>query len=237
MGYVSTPPQTPSVAVSGSEDRFAVRRIYCVGRNYLAHIREMGNDERDPPFFFGKPADCIRETGGTVAYPPQTDNLHYEIEMVVAIGKGGRDIAPSDVHDHIWGAAVGIDLTRRDMQLVAKEMGRPWDLSKGFDGAAPISPLTPLADVPSLSSGRIWLSVNDEIRQEGDLSEMIWPVAEHVSILSHAVALQPGDLIFTGTPAGVGPVRPGDRIAGGVEGLTDIEIAIGPRHGTARDDL
>ncbi|MEO1066402.1 MAG: fumarylacetoacetate hydrolase family protein [Pseudomonadota bacterium] len=227
--FVINPPVQPSVAVADSATRFPVRRIFCVGRNYAAHAREMGKDpDREPPFFFTKPADAVVDSGVAVPYPPQTKNLHFEIELVVAMGKPGADIAPDEVYDHIWGAGVGIDLTRRDLQQTAKEMGRPWDLGKGFDHSAPIAPLTPIADVPSLEAGRIWLKVNDEIRQDADIEDMIWSVKDHVSILSRSVKLAPGDLIMTGTPAGVGPVVSGDLITGGVTGLTDIKTPIAP---------
>lgn len=228
--FVVQPPEQPSVAVAGSAARFPVRRIFCVGRNYAAHAREMGKDpDRELPFFFTKPADAVVDSGSTVPYPPLTENLHYEIELVVAIGRPGAGITADEVYDHLWGACVGIDLTRRDLQLEAKEKGRPWDMGKAFDHSAPMAPLTTMDAVPSLEHGRIWLAVNDEIKQDGDLSELIWSVSEHVSILSHSIALAAGDLVMTGTPAGVGPIGPGDVITGGVEGLTDIRIAIGER--------
>jgi len=226
--YVIDPPAQPSIAVAGRDARFPVRRIFCVGRNYAAHAREMGRDpERELPFFFTKPADAVVDNGATIPYPPQTGNLHYEIELVVAVGQGGTTIAEDRVYDHLWGAGAGIDLTRRDLQLQAKEKGRPWDMGKAFDRSAPMAPLTPLEAVPSLERGRIWLAVNGETKQEGDLSELIWSVREHVAILSGLVALAPGDLVMTGTPAGVGPVVPGDVITGGVEGLTEIRVTIG----------
>lgn len=225
--YVITPPEQASVAILDSQARFPVRRIFCVGRNYAAHAREMGKDpDREPPFFFMKPADAVTDSGVAIPYPPETSDLHYEIELVVAIGTGGADIAPQDVYAHLWGAGVGIDLTRRDLQGIAKNMGRPWDLGKGFDHSAPMAPLTPLADVASLEKGRIWLAVNGEVRQDADIGDMIWPVKDHVSILSRSVRLAPGDLIMTGTPAGVGAVRPGDVMSGGVAGLTDITTPI-----------
>lgn len=228
--YVIDPPVQPSVAVTGSAARFPVRRIFCVGRNYAAHAREMGKDpDRELPFFFTKPADAVVDSGATVPYPPLTGNLHYEIELVVAVGRGGVDIPEQDVYDHLWGACVGIDLTRRDLQLEAKEKGRPWDMGKAFDRSAPMSTVTPLDAVPSLENGRIWLAVNGDIKQDGDLSELIWSVREHVAILSSSIALAPGDLVMTGTPAGVGPVVPGDVVTGGVEGLEDIRITIGER--------
>ncbi len=228
--YVIAPPQQASIAVRGTTARFPVRRIFCVGRNYAAHAREMGRDpDREPPFFFTKPADAVVENGTTVPYPPDTGNLHYEIELVVAIGTGGRDIADIDVPAHLWGATVGIDLTRRDLQLDARDKGRPWDWGKAFDRSAPIAPLVPIADVPSLTEGRIWLAVNGETKQDADIADLIWSVNEHVSILSRSMELAAGDLVMTGTPAGVGPVVPGDVITGAVDGLADIAITIGER--------
>ena len=233
--YVIPPPPQASVAVAGTGARFPVRRIFCVGRNYEAHAREMGKDpSREPPFFFTKPADAVVDSGETVVYPPETSNLHHEIELVVAIGTGGRDIAESDVEAHLWGASVGIDLTRRDLQSSAKEMGRPWDFAKAFDRSAPVAPLVPIAGVASLTSGRIWLAVNDEVRQDADIGDLIWSVAEHVSILSRSMALAPGDLIMTGTPAGVGALVPGDVVTGGVDGIAGIRTPIGePAGGSA----
>jgi fumarylpyruvate hydrolase len=228
--YVLPPPAQASVAVVGTDDRFPVRRIFCVGRNYAAHAREMGRDpDREPPFFFTKPADAVVENGATVPYPPETENFHYEIELVVAIGKGGINIAEEEVPKHIWGATVGIDLTRRDLQLAARDKGRPWDWGKAFDQSAPISPLVPMADVQSLTKGRIWLAVNGQVKQDADIADLIWSVNEHVSILSQSMALAPGDIIMTGTPAGVGAIVPGDTVTGAVEGLADIAITIGER--------
>ena len=225
--FVIDPPAQASLAVHGSDARFPVRRIFCVGRNYAAHVREMGNDERDPPFFFTKPADAVVDTGSTVPYPPETEDFHHEIELVVVVGKSGANIAEADVVDHRWGATTGIDLTRRDLQLAARDKGRPWDWGKAFDKSAPIAPIVPIADVASLTEGRIWLDVNGENRQDADLKELIWPVAEHVAILSKSIRLEPGDVIMTGTPAGVGPMKPGDVVKGGVQGLPEIEITIG----------
>ena len=227
--YVFTPPPQASLAVQGSSDRFPVRRIFCVGRNYEAHVVEMGNDTREPPFFFTKPADAARDTPCTVPYPPLTEDLHFESELIIAIGKGGSDIAEADVMDHIWGASAGIDLTRRDLQAEAKKMGRPWDWGKAFDNSAPIAPIRPMAEVPSVEIGRIWLAVNGEMRQEADLRDMIWSVREHTATLSRAVTLAPGDIIMTGTPAGVGAVVPGDVLTGGVDGIAEFEVTIGPR--------
>ena len=227
MTFVLPPPEIPSVAVADSTARFPVHRIYCVGRNYAAHAREMGRDpDREPPFFFMKPADAVVPDGVEVPYPPQTENLHHEIELVIAIGKGGRDIAEADVHGHIFGYAVGNDLTRRDLQLAARDKGRTWDTGKGFDHSAPISAIRPAAKIGHPETGRIWLAVNDAVRQEGDLSELIWDVREIVSILSGLFSLQAGDLIFTGTPAGVGPLQRGDVITGGVDGVGTLTTRI-----------
>ncbi|TCT13451.1 fumarylpyruvate hydrolase [Tepidamorphus gemmatus] len=226
--FVFPPPAPPSVAVEGTRERFPVRRILCVGRNYAAHARELGNDpDREPPFFFLKPADCVVDSGATVPYPGLTTNLHHEIELVVAIGRGGSDIPAGLAHEHVYGYAAGIDLTRRDLQEEAKRLRRPWDWSKGFDQSAPCGPIRPVARAGHPSRGRITLAVGDEVRQDADLSEMIWGVAEIVSLASQAMALCPGDLIFTGTPAGVGPIERGDRVTGEIEGVGRIEISIG----------
>jgi fumarylpyruvate hydrolase len=225
--FVLPPPPVASVAVAGSAERFAVRRIFCVGRNYAAHARELGNDERDPPFFFTKPADAVVDSGAEIPYPPLTSNLHHEIELVVAIGKGGLHVPRADALAHVWGYGVGVDLTRRDLQDQAKKAARPWDWSKAFDQSAPCGPLVPAAKSGHPDKGRIWLAVNGAVKQDGDLAELIWPIADIVSICSEAVELQPGDLIFTGTPAGVGAVQAGDRITGGVNGIGEIAVTIG----------
>jgi fumarylpyruvate hydrolase len=228
MSYVLPPPPQASVAVAGSADRFPVRRIFCVGRNYAAHAREMGKDpDREPPFFFMKPADAVVDSGSTLPYPPQTKELHYEMEMVVALAKGGRNIARGKALDLVFGYGCGLDLTRRDLQQQAKDMGRPWDFGKGFDGSAPCAPIHRAAEVGHPEKGRIWLSVNGAVKQDGDLSELIWPIPDIISILSQSMRLEPGDLIFSGTPAGVGAVKPGDKLNGGVVGLTDIAVTIG----------
>jgi fumarylpyruvate hydrolase len=217
----------PAIAVANSEDLFPVRRIYCIGRNYGAHAREMGHDpDREPPFWFAKPADAVVPSGSVIDYPPRTENLHHEIELVVAIGKAGTDVAVGDALEHVYGYAVGIDLTRRDLQKEAKSLGRPWVTAKGFDQSAPVSALHTVADIGHPTSGRIWLSVNDEIRQQGDLNELIWSVAEAIAELSTLFALSPGDLIFTGTPAGVGPVVAGDQVTGGIDEIDEIKITI-----------
>ena len=233
MSYVIDPPPQASVAVVGTTNRFPIRRVFCVGRNYAAHAREMGKDpDREPPFFFTKPADAVVDAPCIVPYPPLTSDLHHEIELVVAIGKSGWNIAPEDVMDHIWGACVGIDLTRRDLQGEAKKMGRPWDWGKAFDFSAPMSALMPMSAGISLTSGRIWLAVNGEMRQDADIGDMIWPVVDHIAELSRAMALVPGDLVMTGTPAGVGAVGVGDVITGGVDGIGQLDVTIGERiHG------
>ena len=226
MSYVISPESRPALPVNGSSQTFPVRRIHCVGRNYADHVREMGNDERDPPFFFSKPADAILLEGSDFPYPPLSEDVQHEIELVVAIGTAGRSIAKEDALNHVYGYGVGIDMTRRDLQAKAKEMRRPWDGGKAFDHAAPCSAITPARDIGHPDKGRIWLSVNDEIRQDGDLDQQIWGVAESIWCLSQSVALEPGDLIMTGTPAGVGPVKPGDTMTGGIEGLGELRIQV-----------
>lgn len=217
----------PVVPVSGSEALFPVHRIYCVGQNYAAHTLEMGgNPEREAPFYFMKPADAVVASGSSVPYPPQTSNLNHEIELVAAIGRGGRNIAVSDAASHVFGYAVGIDLTRRDLQAEAKKRGRPWDAAKGFDQSAPLSAIHPVREVGHPTRGRIWLEVNGELRQEGDLQDLVWGVAEAIAQLSMLFTLLPGDLLFTGTPAGVGPLNRGDRAVGGVEGIGKVRIDI-----------
>ncbi|WP_298261853.1 fumarylacetoacetate hydrolase family protein [uncultured Litoreibacter sp.] len=226
MSYVIPPAAQASVAVDGTSDRFPVRRIFCVGRNYAEHIREMGNDERDPPFYFTKPADAVVETGTQIPYPVATTDLHHEVELVLAIGAGGANIAPEAALGHIWGAAVGIDFTRRDLQAQAKAAGRPWDMAKGFDRSAPIGAILPLEQAGPLKNGAISMLVNGETRQTGDLSQMIWPVAECVAHLSTLVTLAPGDLIMTGTPAGVSAVGRGDLLEARIDGLPVLTLQI-----------
>ena len=217
----------PVVPVSGTDQAFPVHRIYCVGRNYAAHAREMGHDsERNPPVFFMKPADAIVHTGSKVPYPSRTENFQHEIELVVAIGEAGRDIAAADALGHVFAYAAGIDLTRRDLQFAARESRGSWDTAKGFDHSAPISALHRAADIGHPDSGRIWLSVNDEIRQNADLNELIWSVSEAIAELSMFFTLVPGDLIFTGTPAGVGPLQAADKVTGGIDGIDEIAITI-----------
>lgn len=227
--FAITPPAIPSLAIAGSSERFPLRRVFCVGRNYAAHAREMGNDpDREPPFFFTKPADAVVPAAGTLPYPPATRDMHHEIEMVVALGKGGANVAAADALSLVWGYGVGIDLTRRDLQAVAKEMSRPWDMAKGFDASAPCSELHPVAQVGHPSGARIWLEVNGTVKQDGNLDEMIWPVADVIAHLSRYVTLMPGDLIFTGTPSGVGPLVPGDRVRGGLDGVAGFQLEVGP---------
>lgn len=221
--------ELPSVPVDGSEARFPVRRIYCVGRNYAEHAREMGgNPEREPPFFFMKPADAIL-TGGRMDYPSKTSDLQHEIELVVALARGGRDIPAAAALDCVFGYAVGLDMTRRDIQSELKAKGRSWEMGKAFDQSAPISAVVPATRIGHPRRGAITLAVNGQSRQHGDLADMIWPVAEIIANLSGYVTLLPGDLIFTGTPAGVGAVVPGDRLEGGIEGVGALCVTIGGR--------
>lgn len=213
---------TPSIAISGSDARFPVRRIFCVGQNYADHAREMGSDpDRVPPFFFSKPADAVVEAGPRLPFPPRTSNLHHEVELVVALGAGGFGIDVADAQAMIFGWTVGIDLTRRDLQAEARAAGRPWDMAKGFDRSAPVGALQP--GVPP-ASGAIRLSVDGETRQAGDLSQMIWNVGEIIANLSTYVAVAAGDLIFTGTPAGVGPIEPGQNVRAVIDGAEPLEI-------------
>jgi len=230
--FVFAPPAQPSVAVAGEERRFPVRRIICVGRNYAAHAREMGRDpDREPPFFFTKPADAVVDDGAVIPYPPLTENYHYEIELVVAINSHAFNVSLEQALDHVYGYAVGIDLTRRDLQLQAREQGRPWDWGKAFDRSAPCAPIHKVDAVGHPSAGSIWLKVNGETKQDADLAELIWDVPEIISICSQAMHLQPGDLIYTGTPAGVGAIVPGDKVTGGIDGLGEISMTVGPREG------
>ena len=227
--YVLPVPQAPSVAVAETSDRFPVRRIFCVGRNYAAHAREMGRDpDRELPFFFLKPADTVVDDGATIPYPPETSDFHYEMELVVAIGKGGANIPSDQALEHVYGYAAGIDLTRRDLQLAARAQGRPWDWGKGFDLSAPCAPIQPAARIGHPQKGRIWLAVNDIPKQDADLADLIWGVPHVIAFISNSMALQPGDLIYTGTPAGVGPVIRGDVITGGIDGVGSIRTIIAP---------
>jgi fumarylpyruvate hydrolase len=222
-----SPPPPASLAIHDSEVRFPVRRIFCVGRNYAAHAREMGKDpDREPPFFFTKPADAVVDNGSTIPYPPETQDFHYEIELVVAVGEECSSVAQEKALDVVWGYGVGIDLTRRDLQLAARDKGRPWDWGKAFDLSAPIAPLRRASTVGHPASGRIWLAVNGTVRQDADIAELIWNVPEIISILSRSMTLKRGDIIMTGTPAGVGAIVPGDRVTGGIQGLGEIVIEI-----------
>ena len=226
--------ELPSVPVVGSEARFPVRRIYCVGRNYAEHAREMGgNPDREPPFFFMKPADAVL-TGERMDYPSKTDDLQHEVELVVALARGGCDIPAASALDCVFGYAVGLDMTRRDIQGELKAKGRSWEMGKAFDQSAPVSPIVPAARIGHPQRGAITLKVNSQSRQHGDLSDMIWPVADIIANLSGYVTLQPGDLIFTGTPAGVGRVAPGDRLEGTVEGVGSLSVAIAGNMATER---
>jgi fumarylpyruvate hydrolase len=212
----------PTIAIAGTNDRFPIRRIFCVGQNYADHAREMGSDpDRQQPFFFSKPADAVVANGSTLPFPVQTEDLHHEVELVVALGAGGRNVSPDDAATMIFGAGVGIDLTRRDLQAVAKKAGRPWDMAKGFDQSAPIAALTP--GVPT-ATGAIALSIDGQARQSGDLSMMIWSVPEIIATLSTYVELAPGDLIFTGTPAGVGPILRGQSVRATIDGFEPLEL-------------
>ncbi|MEJ8569092.1 fumarylacetoacetate hydrolase family protein [Elongatibacter sediminis] len=229
MNYVFEPPDVVSMPVAGRAEAFPVHRVYCVGRNYAAHAREMGADpEREPPFFFCKPADALvaLTQAGEVPYPSATRSLHHEIELVVALGAGGRNLDVSAAAAAVFGCAVGVDLTRRDLQAEAKKLGRPWDTGKAFDHSAPVSPLIALDGQSVPARGRIWLEVNGDLRQEGDLSQMIWTVPEVVATLSTLFELRAGDLVFTGTPAGVGALESGDRVDGGVEGFGTLSFHI-----------
>jgi len=225
--YAITPEDRPSLGIAGSTERFPVRRIYCVGQNYAEHAREMGTDpDRVPPCFFSKPANSVVGNGAAVPYPPRTRNLHHEVELVVAIGQAGRAIPADTAAAHIFGYAVGNDLTRRDLQKAAKDGRAPWDTAKGFDHAAPITDITPVGDAGLITTGRIWLAVNGDLRQEANISDLVWSIDEVIAELSTLFELKPGDLIFTGTPAGVGPLQPGDTVVGGVGDLPMLSHTI-----------
>jgi fumarylpyruvate hydrolase len=229
MSYVFAPPAIVSVPVAGGGD-FPVHRIYCVGRNYADHAVEMGFTGREPPFFFMKPADALvpvaEGSAGQIDYPPLTKNFHHEIELVVAIGTGGKNIKAADAAKHIWGYAVGLDMTRRDLQGEMKKQGRPWCIGKAFDQSAPIGPITPISKTGEFLKGAISVSVNGTVKQSSDVTELIWSVNETIEQLSAAWVLQPGDLIFTGTPAGVGAVVAGDVMHGAIAGLGTLKVAV-----------
>ena len=223
---VVEPPVLPLVPVEGSEAAFPVRRVYCIGRNYAAHAIEMGHDpDREPPFFFQKNPNNL-DLSGAFAYPPRTSDVHHEVELVVALGKGGTNIAVADALGHVWGYAVGLDMTRRDLQGVAKQMGRPWEIGKAFEGSAPIGRLRPASEIGHPSAGRIVLKVNGEVRQEGDLNQMIWKVPEIIACLSEYFELAPGDVIMTGTPSGVSAVVRGDVMEAHVDGVGDLTVRV-----------
>lgn len=230
--YIFPPSPLPALAIAGRSERFPIRRIFCVGRNYAEHALEMGAaeqaDGREPPFFFMKPADALVSGSDeiAVAYPPLTTDLQHEVEMVVALSGGGGDIAPEQALERVFGYSVGLDLTRRDLQARAKGKGHPWDMSKGFDQSAVCGVLQPATACGHPTRGRIWLAVNEQTRQDGDLAQMAWPVATIIANLSQSVSLAPGDLIYTGTPAGVGSIIPGDVITAGIESLATLRIRI-----------
>jgi fumarylpyruvate hydrolase len=230
MGYVFAAPPQAVVPIDGSTDLLPVHRIYCVGRNYVDHQKEMGFSGREAPFFFMKPADAVLPVPfgsvGEMPYPGETNNLHHEIELVVAIGKAGRNIAAAAAPSHIYGYAVGLDMTRRDLQFALRDKGRPWDVAKGFDASAPISPVKPVAVTGEITTAQIWLAVNGQRRQASDVAKLIWNVNETIEHLSRFYTLRPGDLIFTGTPEGVGAVVPGDELEGGVAGIGTLKVRI-----------
>lgn len=225
--YVIPAPPQPAIAVAGSSKSFPVRRIWCVGRNYIEHIREMGQDERLPPFYFAKPADAIVPDGGTVPYPPLTKDMHHEVELVVALKSGGRNIPVAKANDCIYGYAVGIDLTRRDLQIASRDLKRPWEIGKAFDHSAPCGAIKPAAEIGHPTDARIALSCNGQVRQDGNLNQMIWNVPEIIADLSKMVELAPGDIIMTGTPAGVAATVAGDKLECSVEGVGTCTVTIG----------
>ena len=226
MKYVIDPPRQAALPIRGSSDLFPVHRIYCIGRNYAEHAREMGHDpNKEPPFFFQKNPDNLR-TDGKFPYPPGTSDVHFEIEMIVALKSGGSDIAAGSALDCVYGYAVGIDFTRRDLQALAKKDGRPWTAAKAFEHSAPTSPLVPAARIGHPSQGAIWLDVNGSRAQTGDLNQMIWKVPEIIAELSKLVTLAAGDVIMTGTPSGVGPVRRGDTVACGIDGIARLSLSV-----------
>jgi len=225
VSYVIDVAPPPSLGVSGTRSRFPVCRIWCVGRNYAEHAREMGHDpDREPPFFFMKPATAIVQHEARLAYPVGSSDVHHEIELVVAMGKAARDVAVERALEHVFGYGVGLDMTRRDLQSEAKKMGRPWEMGKAFDESAPCSDLRPASEIGHPSNGAIWLEVNGKKKQSGDLSQQIWNVPEQIAYLSRLIELLPGDLIFTGTPAGVGPIAAGDVLVGHIDGVGDLRI-------------
>jgi fumarylpyruvate hydrolase len=227
--FVVVPPTTVSLPVSGTNARFPVRRIFCVGRNYLDHILELGNDAKEPPIFFTKPADAIVQDGATIAYASVTENFHYEVELAVAIGSSGHNIAEADALNHIYGYAVALDMTRRDLQRALSSKGSPWDVAKGFDESCPCGTIYPATSVGKIDDAGIKLTVNGEVKQQSTLDHMIWNVPQIIAELSRLFVLQPGDLVLTGTPAGVGPVVPGDVMVGSIDKLGSLTITVGKR--------
>jgi fumarylpyruvate hydrolase len=229
MAFVVPAPQVPSVPVAGGGE-FPVRRIFCVGRNYAAHAREMGHDpDREPPFFFSKPADAVFASGGELPYPAMTEDLHHEVELVAALGGGGRDLTPEQALGAVFGYAVGVDLTRRDLQTEAKKAARPWDMAKGFDHSAPCGAITPAAQAGDVAKAAIRLTVNGESRQSSTVADLIWPIPELLAHLSRYVELKAGDLVYTGTPDGVAALKPGDAVVAHVDGLQELTFEIGAR--------
>ena len=226
-GYVFTPPEQASLSVTGSAERFPVHRVYCVGRNYAAHAVEMGHDpDKEPPFFFQKNPDNLIADAETFPYPKASEDVHHEIELLVALKSGGEDIAVEGALECVFGYGVSLDMTRRDLQGEMKKLGRPWEIGKAFEMSAPAGPLRTVADVGHVDAGEIWLKVNDEVRQSGDLNQMIWKTSEMISILSTLFTLRPGDVILTGTPSGVGPVQRGDALHGYIEGVGELRLAV-----------
>jgi fumarylpyruvate hydrolase len=224
--FVIAPAAQPQIPVAGTAQAFPVRRIWCVGRNYLEHIRELGNDERQPPFFFAKHADMVAPDGASVPYPQLTKDLHHEVELVVALKSGGTNIAAERALDHVYGYGVGVDLTRRDLQMASRKKEQPWEIGKSFDQSAPCSPLRPASEIGHPGKARIWLKVNGEMRQDGNLEQMIWNTAEIISKLSQQVSIGSGDIIMTGTPAGVAVLNKGDRIECGIDGIGALKFSI-----------
>jgi fumarylpyruvate hydrolase len=227
MSHVIAPPAAPALKVRGSDQTFPVRRVYCIGRNYAEHAIEMGHDpSKEPPFFFQKNPDNLLAEGAGFPYPAKTKDVHHEIEMVVALKSGGRDIPVAKALDHVYGYAVGLDMTRRDLQGEAKKLGRPWEVGKAFEHSAPCGALVPAAQIGHPAKGPVWLKVNGETKQQGDLDQLIWKVPEMIAFLSEYFELAAGDIIFTGTPAGVGPVKPGDVLVGHVEGVGELTVKV-----------
>lgn len=225
--YIFAPHALPTLPIRGSDKLFPVHRIYCVGRNYAEHAIEMGHDpNREAPFFFQKNPDTLVQSGGTFPYPDASKDVHHELEMVVALKSGGKDIAQGKALDHVFGYAVGLDMTRRDLQGEAKKLGRPWEVGKAFESAAPCSEIVPASAIGHPSQGAVWLKVNGEPRQKGDLNQLIWKVPEMIAYLSGLFELRAGDLIYSGTPAGVGPVKRGDALHGGVDGVGELKITV-----------